>query len=122
MSEWILKQPKQCRNCPWRKESDITTIPNYSEEQHEALASTIADSEGEDNPLAPIEMMACHNSTGTGEDIPCVGWMCNQLDRNNIGLRLMMLGCDNAGQLETLGQQFATLSDTLPRNRSKKNK
>jgi hypothetical protein len=101
---------KQCRNCPWRKDSDLSKITGYSRDQHYGLESTIA-KEGDFN-IAKLKIMACHEST---ESTPehCIGWVHNQLGvGNNIGLRIAMARGDFT-DIEVFGEQFKTFEETL---------
>lgn len=109
---WSLKRTTQCAKCPWRVGVDPHTIPNgYSEERHEGLACTIAKPADVGQLGGPLHVMACHET----EDAHCVGWLEHQLGvGNNIGLRLQMRGCTNAGQLRTIGPQHQCFEDTLP--------
>lgn len=109
---WKLKRTKQCAKCPWRKTTDPHQIPNgYCEEKHRALANTIAvPGSLQDSGRA----MACHESP-IGEEAHCVGWLVNQLGPgNNIPLRLRMMSCENADEIELAGEQHARFEDTLP--------
>lgn len=110
---WRLKRTSQCAHCPWIKGVDPHSIPNgYSEDRHRDLRSTIA------NPSDPLStlagqqvVMACHEL----EDAHCVGWVANQVGRgNNIGLRLRLMRCENAGQIRLRGAQHQRFEDTLP--------
>jgi hypothetical protein len=107
---WKLKRTAQCEKCPWRVDVDPHDIPNgYDEAKHKALISTIA-KPGE-LPTWPLRAMSCHE---TG-DAHCVGWLNNQLgDGNNIGLRLLMVGCENRDKIRLVGEQHETFEDTLP--------
>lgn len=79
---------KQCEKCPWRTDVDPNEIPNgYSRDLHCGLANTIAEP-GDLRPVATVKIMACHESK-VGHEIPCVGWLANQLGPgNNIPLRI----------------------------------
>ncbi len=105
---------KQCRSCPWRVDCDpLVDIPNgYSVELHESLRGTIA-RPGDLNLFGTLRAMACHYSP-VGQEIPCAGWLANQLGRgNNIGLRLQVIsGAMPVPELD--GEQHATFEDTLP--------
>jgi hypothetical protein len=108
---WRLKRTTQCAKCPWRKDVDPYDIPNgYDVEKHRALKSTIV------SGLASLasgtmRVMACHES----HDAHCVGWLMNQLGPgNNIGLRMMMRDCSNAGKVRLIGEQHERFEDTLP--------
>lgn len=103
---------RQCPSCPWRidcvPEQDI---PNgYSCDLHEQLRSTIAT----DVRMSPVlRIMACHYSQ-PGQEIPCAGWLFNQLGAgNNITVRLAVMRGDLPVP-ETDGEQHATFDDTLP--------
>lgn len=55
--------------------------------------------------------MACHEI----HDAHCIGWLMNQLGSgNNIGLRIQMISCENAGKIRLKGEQHATFEETLP--------
>ena len=107
---WKLNRTHQCRKCPWLVGTNPHDIPNgYSEEKHRALKSTIA--------LSPLEsltltnVMACHET----QSAHCIGWLANQLGiGNNLGLRLRMISCENAGKIRLRGEQHETFEDTLP--------
>jgi hypothetical protein len=64
--------------------------------------------------------MACHESP-TQNDCICVGWLANQLQNNNIALRIRMLKCENLGDVELLGEQYETLEDTINRPKDAEN-
>lgn len=110
---WALKRTVQCAKCPWKVSTDPRTIPRgYSEEKHRALRVTIA----EPGALHPrsAAVMACHEE----HEAHCVGWLVNQLGPgNNIGLRLRMISCTNAGEIRTIGPQHETFDATLPKRR-----
>ncbi len=58
--------------------------------------------------------MACHETTG-GNELPCVGWLYNQLgEGNNIPLRLAVLYGRVDGNVLIVGKQHRTLEDTFP--------
>lgn len=108
-----LQQTKQCKNCPWRVDSDPNAISGYSLEMHQDLENTIADP-GTINFGREIRAMACHNSTDE-EQFHCIGWLVHQLGvGNNIGLRMQMWNCENASEIEVFGEQHQRLEDTLP--------
>ncbi len=109
-----LARTTQCAKCPWRKDVDPHDIPNgYCEKKHAKLADTIA-KPGDLSALLPgstLRIMACHET----HDAHCVGWLVHQLGRgNNIGLRIAMLGCENARHIKTIGPQHERFEDTLP--------
>jgi hypothetical protein len=107
---WKLRRTMQCKKCPWLVGVDPHDIPNgYSEAKHRGLRSTIANYPFES--IRQSSVMACHE---TG-DAHCVGWLMNQLGPgNNIGLRLRMMHCENAGAIKLRGPQHETFEDTLP--------
>lgn len=116
MSKFKLTRTKQCANCPWKVDADLSTIPGYVTEHHERLENTIAD--GYSGILGnDSHVMACHHST-EGNDEYCIGWLVNQLGPgNNIGMRFKMIHCENAADIEVFGQQYQAFEDTLPENR-----
>lgn len=103
---------KQCKKCPWKVDVDPNDIPNgYSVEKHRALAGTIA--KPNDSPFVrELRVMACHESK-TGKEIPCVGWVANQIGPgNNIALRLRVMSGAVAVPI-TVGEQHDRFEDTL---------
>lgn len=109
----------QCAACPWKRsvvpERDIPG--GYCEAKHEGLRSTIA----EPGSVAGLQggelrVMACHESP-VGDEYPCVGWVLNQLGPgNNIALRFMARdGCFK--DMRTVGPQWDTFEQTLPKGR-----
>lgn len=111
MKPWNLAQTKQCHNCPWKVDSDLSKIPGYSRRQHHDLAQTIVD-DGILDPNGAVRFMGCHNSSDDN-DLECIGWLNNQRDSNNIGLRLMMMRCQNVREIEVVGEQYLTFEETL---------
>lgn len=115
------KPRKQCKACPWKVSTDPSReIPNgYCETRHKALASTIAE------PASfrfggELHIMACHE-TPVGREIPCVGWMIQQLgEGNNIGLRILVMTGRIDGNVRTVGEQHARLEDTFPKHRKRR--
>ena len=109
---WELKRTKQCEKCPWKVGVDPHTIPNgYSEELHENLRDTIATDTSINNE---VKVMACHLSKKDHE-MHCIGWLVNQIGvGNNIPMRISLLTCTNADQIEVYGEQHPTFEDTLP--------
>lgn len=105
---------KQCQKCPWKKPTDPYNIPHgYDVDKHRALKSTIA----EPGALRPeaLSMMVCHE-TPVGRELPCVGWLMNQLGPgNNIRLRLAAMAGRINGNVRTVGEQHACFEDTLPK-------
>lgn len=110
MSGWKLKRTVQCEKCPWRVDVDPNDIPNgYSREKHAGLECTIARGSGLDS--GEMKMMACHET----HDSHCIGWLMNQTGPgNNIGLRIRMMSCENAGKIKLVGEQHERFEDTLP--------
>jgi hypothetical protein len=113
METFKLKRTVQCAKCPWKCTSNPLHIPNYSPEQHKGLNCTIAQDNNLDFDI-PIQIFACHHSK-EGNEQPCVGWLTNQLQQNNIKLRLKMLACTNFKDLRTIGKQHQNFQDTLPK-------
>lgn len=105
---------KQCEKCPWRKDVDPNDIPGgYCATKHADLERTIADP-GSCANLGELRMMACHE-TPEGAELPCVGWLANQIGPgNNIGLRMAAMTGRIDADVETVGEQHETLEDTLP--------
>ena len=108
-----LTRTKQCKLCPWKKDVNPRDIPNgYCETKHKNLKNTIA----QDASLRPgsMHVMSCHHSSGN-DNMYCIGWLVNQLGPgNNIGLRIKMLNCENAQDIELTGEQHERFEDTLP--------
>lgn len=104
---------KQCAKCPWKVTTNPNEIPNgYSVQLHQGLEVTIAGRKI--NPSGPIHIMACHESP-VGEEIPCAGWLMNQLGPgNNIPLRLAVVTKCISADVELVGEQHERLEDTLP--------
>jgi hypothetical protein len=111
MKTWSLTQTKQCVNFPWKVDSDLSKIPSYDRGQHRNIAQTIVD-DGILDPHRPVRFMGCHNSTDDN-DLECIGWLNNQRNYNNIGLRLMMRICENVRDIEVFGEQHRNFKDTL---------
>lgn len=109
--KWRLKRTKQCAKCPWRKDVNPRDIPNgYSEEKHRALKSTIV-SDLCSLRSPEMRVMACHEL----HDAHCVGWLMNQVGPgNNLGLRIQMIYCENARDIQLVGEQHKTFEETLP--------
>lgn len=103
---------KQCAKCPWRIDVDPLDIPDgYTVEKHKALTSTCG--VGLES-LRCLKIMACHESK-FGAEIPCVGWMANQLgEGNNLGLRLAVIDGKIDAKFELAGDQHGSLEETLP--------
>lgn len=103
---------KQCKKCPWRKDVNPYDIPNgYSRDLHANLEGTISRGvqlSGE------LKIMACHESM-VGKEIPCVGWLDNQLGPgNNILLRLKAARGLIDTDYELVGEQHESFEETLP--------
>lgn len=113
MEKEKLRREKQCAKCPWKKSTNPYDIPDgYSVDKHCALEATIADP-GALNIGEMMRVMACHESSPE-EEMHCVGWLMNQLDRgNNISLRIQMMKYDLSG-VRLFGGQLETFEDTLP--------
>lgn len=105
---------RQCEKCPWRVDVDPNTIPNgYCQTKHRNLRNTIA-VPGEVRIGGKLRMMACHE-TKPGKELPCVGWLANQLGRgNNIALRMVARHDSSLHEFELVGEQHERFEDTLP--------
>lgn len=109
-----LARTLQCAKCPWKVSTNPYDIPRgYDPKAHAALASTIADA-GAVPVGTSLHMMACHEHP-PGKEVPCVGWLANQLGPgNNIGLRFAMRRCENLNEIVLDGEQHRRFEDTLP--------
>jgi hypothetical protein len=109
-----MKRRRQCKKCPWKVGVNPREIPGeYCEAKHRALKSTIADPETS-QVTGGLRLMACHETTG-GEEIPCVGWLVNQIgDGGNLPLRLAVILGRVDANVETVGPQHETFEATLP--------
>lgn len=109
---------RQCAKCPWRKDVDPTEIPNgYSEAKHANLKRTIRN---DIESMHSLIMMACHE-THVGKELPCVGWLMNQLTvGNNFALRLRVMQGKVDADVQLVGEQHETFEDTLPKNQRKR--
>lgn len=106
---------RQCAKCPWKKSVDPYEIPTYDVKKHEALSDTIAAGIGSIG--SDLRVMACHESK-TGDELPCVGWVHNQLGvGNNIGLRLAAASGRIDVNMKIVGEQHERFEDTLPQRR-----
>ena len=108
-----MKPRKQCKKCPWRVDVDPHDIPDgYCEIKHRNLKGTI--SSGLASIGKSLRLMACHE-TPAGAELPCVGWLVNQLGPgNNIGLRIAVAAGRVDANVETVGEQHERFEDTLP--------
>lgn len=113
MSAPKARPRRQCKKCPWKQSTNPYDIPNgYCATKHANLSGTIA----EPGMLTsgPLRIFACHESS-TGREMPCVGWLVNQLGPgNNIPLRLAVVRGHIDGNVETVGAQHERFEDTLP--------
>lgn len=117
MSEWALKRTRQCAKCPWRVDVDPFDIPNgYDVDKHKKLEGTIAKGNGLASLFSrDLHIMACHET----HDAHCIGWLMNQVGpANNIGLRIHMMDCTNASDIQLAGEQHERFEDTLPTEQS----
>jgi hypothetical protein len=105
---------RQCKDCPWKVATNPHDIPNgYCERKHRALESTIANP-GIPNVIGSVRVMACHE-TPVGRELPCVGWMAQQLGPgNNIALRVAVADGVLDANFELDGEQHMSLADTFP--------
>ncbi|GAB4542660.1 MAG: hypothetical protein Tsb0014_35600 [Pleurocapsa sp.] len=113
---WKLEKTKQCKNCPWLIGHDKSKIPNYDPIAHRQLQSTIQEQTAtefiesiNDNKM---KIMACHELTKQN-NYHCIGWINNQLIHNNLRLRFHMFFCENAKDIELIGEQHKTFEDTF---------
>lgn len=106
---------KQCKKCPWKVGTNPDEIPHgYSRTLHAGLKGTVANP-GEVS-AKPLRVMACHK-TPIGKELPCVGWIHNQMGvGNNIGLRVKVAIGEINGDVEIVGEQHQTFEDTLPKD------
>lgn len=113
MSRFKLERTVQCAKCPWKVSTNPHEIPDgYSVDLHKGLACTIKS--GMSSLGRSVVAMACHHSAHGKEDY-CIGWLHNQLGvGNNIGLRIKMMNCENAGDIKIKGEQHQRFEDTLP--------
>lgn len=104
---------RQCAKCPWKVDTDPNDIPNgYCATKHAALAGTVKS--GLESVGPQLRMMACHE-TKKGKELPCVGWLANQLGPgNNIGLRMAVAFGRVSADFELVGEQHECFEDTLP--------
>lgn len=102
MTNPAFARTKQCAKCPWRQSTTPSTIPGqYDAKKHANLAAC----NGETGKL-----MACHESSAN-QPYACVGWMVNQLEDNNIPLRLRaMRGAFDTQALIVDGEQHHSLA------------
>ena len=110
------KRPRrQCAKCPWKTSTDPHDIPNgYCETKHQALRSSIAEPASLAGVGGALRVFACHE-TKAGKELPCVGWLANQLGPgNNIGLRLAVATGRISADFELDGEQHERFEDTLP--------
>ena len=72
----LLTPTKQCANCPWKVDRDLSKIPGYNRENHEALKETIANPNQDvfEQLTSPKIAMGCHYSTDE-KLLECVGWI-----------------------------------------------
>lgn len=112
-----LTQTKQCKNCPWKVDRDLSKIPDYNRDNHQDLNGTIANpdiniSEVIHQATTPMRLMGCHYSTDE-KLLPCIGWIYNQLRNNNLALRLELMRSSQIKSLEIDGAQRATFAETF---------
>ena len=106
---------RQCAKCPWKVGVDPYEIPGgYCATKHKGLESTVAKEASLEGLGRLLHVMACHEST-VGREIPCVGWIDNQLNEgNNLPLRLAVASGRVDANYELVGEQHKTFEDTLP--------
>lgn len=112
----VRQRPRrQCAKCPWKVSTNPHDIPGgYEVAKHGALSRTIAEPGNVSGVGRPLRMMACHETTG-GCELPCVGWLVQQLGvGNNIGLRMAVITGRVDANVRAVGPQHERLEDTLP--------
>lgn len=115
----FLKITKQCPKCPWKKDVNPFDIPGgYSLEKHKALKTTIAPQKSTpedylDIHSRPFVIINCHEHD-LSDQVPCVGWVYNQINNNNLQLRLALINEPKVNQLEVVGEQHDIFEDTIP--------
>ena len=108
---------KQCKLCPWKVTTDPLQIPDgYDVQMHGALQVTIAKPGGIELIDKDLRIMACHE-TQPGRELPCVGWLDNQLNEgNNLALRFAVFNGRISADYELDGPQHKRFEDTLPKS------
>lgn len=106
---------RQCAKCPWKTSTNFSDIPNgYSADKHAALINTIADEVPVIEQLNAIidktafHIMSCHEH----DDVACAGWVHNQLQNNNLQLRLV-ISKTNKKLPVVVGEQHERFADML---------
>jgi hypothetical protein len=112
-----LTQTKQCANCPWKVDRDLSKITGYNRDNHQDLNGTIANpdidiSEVIHQVTTPMRLMGCHYSTDDLQ-LPCIGWIYNQLRNNNLALRMALIRSRQVKKLEIDGPQRVTFAETF---------
>ncbi|NDZ17186.1 hypothetical protein C7T35_39305 [Variovorax sp. WS11] len=70
----VPKPPRlPCPTCPWRLDQDARSIPNFSLELAQALATTCPDARNM-GPDFGAAVFACHQSR-IGAEVHCAGWL-----------------------------------------------
>jgi Family of unknown function (DUF6283) len=100
---------EQCETCPWRFGSRLSDIPGYDFEKHKLLVASIASGSWKEQLSQEFFGMLCHYDRG--EDILCAGWAHNQVNNNNILLRLRQ--ARNKEDYVVHGPQKKTFEETL---------
>ncbi len=105
-----IEHPKQCANCPWKKSTkweDIDCVEGFDMDFYESVRDEYIPKHMFDKSH---RNMGCHKHEG--DDQPCIGWLLHEAGRgNNIGIRLMLSGVENADELETFGPQHTDIRD-----------
>jgi hypothetical protein len=73
-----------CKSCPWRVDSDVSSIPGYDQQKAVGLLRTA--SAGNGDAFRPI--MACHNSTETKMHA-CKGYLARE-GWSNLNVRILL--------------------------------
>lgn len=106
----VYPKPKQCDQCPWKISTDSRTILcAYWHPKKRTLRSTKENGVIEHT----LHIITCHEYPA-GEEIPCVGWIDNQLRAgNNMMLNLIVEGGFLSADYELDGEQHVRFEDTM---------
>lgn len=86
----------------------------YDPKKHARLKRTIAKPGVLGGGPPRLRLMACHE-TEVGQEVPCVGWLANQLGPgNNILLRLAVRAGRVNAIFDLVGDQHERFEDTIP--------
>ena len=102
------KTTKQCKACPWRVDViPARDVPGYEPGLYDRMRATLRD--GLDSLAPGTRMsMACHHQVD-GEELPCAGWIHNQLGvGNNLAVRINV-GSGRLPVPQVIGEQHEIL-------------